>query len=64
MLNGIGEVVVLLVFAAWALGVAMLAWACAVLCQAGHFERRRSLRQGRYNRLSVSVYYRRVVWHR
>lgn len=64
MSNGIGEVVVLLVFAAWGLGVAMLAWACAVLGRAGQFERRRSLRCGRYNRLSVSVYYRRVVWHR
>jgi len=64
MLSDIGNLVVLLVFAMWGLGVAMLAWACAVLCQAGHFERRRTLRQGRYNRLSVSVYYRRVVWHR
>lgn len=63
MLSDIGNLVVLLMFAAWGLGVAMLAWSCAVLGRAGQFERRQLLRCGRYNRLSV-CYRRVVIWRR
>lgn len=68
MLSDIGNLVVLLVFVllvfvVWGVGVVVAAWSIGVLTTADKFERCRSLRCGRYNRLSVC--YRRVVlWHR
>lgn len=57
------DVVFLLLFVVWGVSIIVMAWSLGVLTTARKFEQRRSLRCGRYNRLSL-CYRRRVLWHR